>query len=677
MIEKKIKQHSNDLLYALDIGTRNVVGLVMRKTVDDTVEVIGFEMREHPDRAMYDGQIHDIEKVARTVHKVTQALEEKLSCKLKQVAIAAAGRALKTDKVKVTRAIDGTEQITKAMLDAIEMEGIQQAQMKLETIKEKQEPKYYCVGYSVMQYELDNAMILNPVGHRGDTLTMEIIATFLPHIVVDSLYTVVDQVGLEVLSMTLEPIAAIQVAIPQKFRLLNLALIDVGAGTSDIALTRNGTVFSYGMVAVAGDELTEALSTTYLLDFETAEKLKMALLHSETVCFKDIVGMEHTLPKEEVVTALRPTMERITKQIADKVLEYNEKPPSAVFCIGGGCQVPGFTEMLSEALKIPRERTVIKSTDSLENIEFLCPFDSGPEFITPVGIGYAAFKDKDQDFISVTVNDKNIRLLNARPLNVSDALILIGYPARRLLPEKGKGLKVTVDGKEKVFQGEAGIPAQILLNGSPVGLDHFIKHKDMIKVEAALKGSDAFVKLEELHELQLAVTIDRKPYKLLSEVWVNGEKTDDLSIQLKANDKITCLYVTTLEELIDKHGLQRNAAYTKDQEPLPLQALISPNDTLSILKKQAPSNMNAIKTPPVVETQVTVQEAFWVTVNGKRVEFKGNKTRYIFVDVFDYYAFDRSRPQGILKLEINGKKAAFHEPLNCGDYLEIGWVANS
>lgn len=674
MSDKKHKHQPSDLLYALDIGTRNVVGLVMRKTEDEHIQVVDFEMLEHPDRAMYDGQIHDIEKVARTVSKVTKALEERLNCKLSKVAIAAAGRALKTDKVKITKAIDSTEQITKGLLDAIEMEGIQMAQMKLEHTKEKHEPKYYCVGYSVMQYELDGAMILNPQGHRGETISMDIIATFLPHIVVDSLYTVVDQVGLEVLSMTLEPIAAIQVAIPQKFRLLNLALIDVGAGTSDIALTRNGTVFSYGMVAVAGDEMTEALANMYLLDFESAEQLKMALVNQPSVTFRDIVGMSYTLSREEVIKGLKPTMERIVRQIADKVIEFNEKSPSAVFCIGGGCQVPEFTELLSEALNIPKERTVIKSTDSLDDIEFLCDFVSGPEFITPIGIGYSAFKDKEQDFITVTLNDKSLRLLNSRPLNVSDALILIGYPARRLIPEKGKSIKVVVEGKEKVFQGESGLPAQILLNGTAVGLDHFIKHKDSIKVEPAVKGLDAQVRLGDLYEVQQTISVDRKPVSMIKAVYLNGDLEQNMHIHLKSGDKIQCQYVRTFGELMTLHHLSQDHDYTKDNEPLSPEDVIEAKDTISTLRAQVALKA---KEQIVIEPQkpvITIKEPFWVLINGNKVELKGDKTRYVFIDIFDYYAFDRTKPQGLLKLELNGKKAAFHEPLNCGDTLEIAWI---
>jgi hypothetical protein len=74
--------------------------------------------------------------------------------------------------------------------------------------------------------------------------------------VVDGLYSAVEKVGLSVSNMTLEPIAAINVAIPINFRMLNIALVDVGAGTSDLCITRDGSIAAYGMIPYAGDELT-------------------------------------------------------------------------------------------------------------------------------------------------------------------------------------------------------------------------------------------------------------------------------------------------------------------------------------------------------------------------------------------------------------------------------------
>ncbi|MCP6652252.1 hypothetical protein NL518_29580, partial [Klebsiella pneumoniae] len=81
----------------------------------------------------------------------------------------------------------------------------------------------------------DGTRIKSLIGQRGKHSAIEAIATFLPRQVIDSLQSTIQTVGLEMSTLTLEPIAAINVLIPTTMRHLNLVLIDVGAGTSDVA----------------------------------------------------------------------------------------------------------------------------------------------------------------------------------------------------------------------------------------------------------------------------------------------------------------------------------------------------------------------------------------------------------------------------------------------------------
>lgn len=75
-------------------------------------------------------------------------------------------------------------------------------------------------------------------------------------------------------SLTLEPIAAMNIAIPEQYRLLNIGLIDVGAGTSDICLTKDGSIIAYGMIPFAGEKLQKLLQKLILLILTQQIKLK-------------------------------------------------------------------------------------------------------------------------------------------------------------------------------------------------------------------------------------------------------------------------------------------------------------------------------------------------------------------------------------------------------------------
>ena len=262
--------NSKDTIFSLDIGTRSVIGTV-GIVKEKKFVVLAESYIEHQERAMIDGQIHDISLVANAVTYVKNQLEKKLNFELKDVAIAAAGRFLRTVTVKADIDIEPEKEIDKETIRSLELTSVKKAE---ERVNKQTEGKLYCVGYSVKSYYLNGFVISNLLSHKGESVSAEVIATFLPRGVVDSLYSVMDKVGLNVVSLTLEPIAAMEAAIPKNLRLLNLVLVDIGAGTSDIAISSKDTISAYGMVPLAGDEATEAIAQAFLVDFNTAERIK-------------------------------------------------------------------------------------------------------------------------------------------------------------------------------------------------------------------------------------------------------------------------------------------------------------------------------------------------------------------------------------------------------------------
>ena len=146
IIETLAGVDKDDLIFSLDIGTRTIAGIVgyMEK---DKFKVAAAEVIEHKSRAMLNGQIHDIEKVAEVAGEVKGKLEKKLGMKLEKVAIAAAGRVLKTCEIKVEREIDPGVLIDRDIIYGLEMEGIQKAQAILDKDEASVgQTKYYCVG---------------------------------------------------------------------------------------------------------------------------------------------------------------------------------------------------------------------------------------------------------------------------------------------------------------------------------------------------------------------------------------------------------------------------------------------------------------------------------------------------------------------------------------------------
>lgn len=649
--------NENEVIFSLDIGTRSVIGIV-GKYINGKFEILASEIKEHDKRNMYDGQIHDINGVVNICKAVKESLEEKLDIKLTKAAIAAAGRALKTQRIKIDRDFDISMEIDVRTIESLEMEAIQKAQEMIDKTNEN-DMKYYCVGYTISNYFLDGSFIDNLEGHRGNSVGVDVLATFLPHVVVDSLYTVMNRIGLDVMNMTLEPIAAINVAIKKNLRLLNLALIDIGAGTSDIAITKDGAITAYAMASIAGDEITEEIAKKYLLDFDTAEELKIKLTKQQTQKFTDIVGIEQELGSEQILDNIEESIVKLAREISDKILEYNQKPPSAVFLIGGGSQIPRLAGFIAEFLQMPPERVVMRSSDIIQDIEELNDDLIGPSFITPIGIAITAGLTRDKDFLEVIVNDEKIKLFNSKKMKVSDALILIGYNPRKLIPQKGEDFRYYVNGKLCIAKSGFGEPAKVYVNDKPSNLDYSLKNGDIIKVTAATQGETAKVYLYDCININKKVNVNGKDISLIKVIKVNDNITRE-NVLLRDDDNITTEEIKFVFELLDSMELDKNSCVTySNGVEVEKDGLLKENDVL-LIGEVMPKEQNN-------------NNCLYAIINGEEMKLEHNKEYLVFIDIFNYIDIDLSKPKGKLILNVNGVKADYYQRLFNGDNIEAFW----
>ena len=679
----------DDVVFAMDIGTRTVVGVVGVQE-EDYFRVLATEVCEHKIRAMLDGQIHDIDQVSSAVSEVKQKLEDRIGFTLKGVAIAAAGRVLKTCQVRVDKNFDQVTEIDADMVSSLEIEGIQQAQMILDDATAAEEKtQFYCVGYSVINYYLNGFVISKLTGHKAKNAGADVLATFLPLIVVDSLYSVMNKIGLEVRSLTLEPIAAINATIPPDLRMLNLALVDIGAGTSDIALTRGGSVIAYAMVPIAGDEITERISQQYLVDFKTSEKIKIALSSAKKdITFIDILKKKQTVTVDEVMHVIDETLQLLASTISERILEYNNKAPNAVFLVGGGSRITRLPELIAQQLGLPQERVVVRGRDVIRDIKFNDKKLYGPESITPFGIALTAQMYNGKDFLTVTVNEKKVKLFNSKKLTAADALILFGFDAQNLIGRSGKKISFSINGEERSVRGEYGKAAEISIGGKISSLDAPISYGDIITVIPAQDGKDATVRADELVTAYYTgiVMLNGNQIDISTQILINGSRVSRDTL-VNNGDKVITSQIKTLGDILKMGGY--NADYfdisvnndhscsldyaLKDMDDVVCtemstgleQADVGLSHTLSDISDE----QVFAETAPSVETS----PSFNVNVNGAPIVMDGSRTQYIFVDIFNYISFDLSKPQGTIVLQLNGRPAAFTDAIQQGDEIEIYW----
>ena len=667
---------------------------------------------------MIDGQIHNILSVAGVITEIKELLEERHG-PLKRVSVAAAGRALKTSEGSMAIDISEKSLISTEDVNRLELAAVQQAQQKLlSSDAVSRDDYYYCVGYSVLHYKLEGEVIGSLIEQAGKSASVDVIATFLPRVVVESLLSALKHAGLEMEALTLEPIAAINVLIPPSMRRLNVALVDIGAGTSDIAITDNNTVVAYGMVPVAGDEITEAFSNHYLLDFPLAESAKKRISTDNVVIMTDILGFEQEVASSEITAIIKPAVDLLAKSISCEVKRLNNaKSPKAVMLVGGGSLTPGLAKEISICLDLPENRVGIRGLDALTGITLEPSIISSPELVTPIGIAIAA-RRAPIHYMSVSVNNKLLRLFELKEMTVGDALLAANIKASQLYGRPGLGMTVTVNDNDILIPGEHGTPSAILLNGFPASTKNTITNGDMIELVPGINGLDASAIVSDLLENleTINATINGVPVKLEPSISINGIQKS-IHTLIKDRDKISASHTKTIATVIkstnpsDFFGnntfllrvnqkevtlKRRNSELYVNGIPARSQQVINEGDKI-IIQKPPLATVNevilemgtkAYDTISIIfnHQEVTIQKKrLAITLNGLTVEGSEiikqgdcldfvtlTESPIIFSDIFAFT--DYSMPENSsshYQLLRNRKPIGFNDPIYGGDILEI------
>ncbi|WJY27943.1 MULTISPECIES: cell division protein FtsA [Sporosarcina] len=704
-------------LFALDIGTRSVVGIILEQT-DSGFHVIDLEVIEHKERSMIDGQIHNIVSVASVISDMKTLLEERHG-PLKKVSVAAAGRALKTAVGTMEVDITGQALIGSEDINRLELGAVQKAQQELMSAESfTADSQYYCVGYSVLHYLLDGEPIGSLIDQSGHSASADVIATFLPRVVVESLLSALKRADLEMEALTLEPIAAINVLIPPSMRRLNVAMVDIGAGTSDIAITSRDTVTAFGMVPVAGDEITEALSTAYLLDFPEAETVKRQLAENETVTIRDILGFEQEYPSSQVTAGLSAAIERLAASIATEIRRLNNgESPQAVMLTGGGSLTPGLSSRLSTQLDLPAQRVAVRGLDALSTVTLAEKIAKSPAFVTPIGIAIAAQRAPIH-YMSVTVDDKLIRLFELKEMTVGDALLAAGIKARHLYGKPGLALRFTLNGQEITLPGSHGTPSVIEKNGKVSGTKERIENGDTIRLTLGKDGQPAAATIGDVAEMDMApltISVNGESFTLHTAVTVNGEPASMTDL-VKDHDEIIVRRPVSIRDALESaeglsatqsvqaitlngkrvHVKTKSPVFRKNGLPANLTTPVEDGDRIDIETCTPQTVLDIAEELGVRLTErmsvtfngqeVTIAKPrFSVLVNGRTEDLQttvGEEDQLTIsplagqpISFSDVFAFvDYQLPAGTAtgyRLLRNGQPIQFHDELFGGDRLEI------
>lgn len=732
-------------LLALDIGTHKVAAVLAAPVAADGHERLhllgAFVLPQFPG-AMRGGQIEDVEQVARTVARVLDRLRRQSGVSLpEQATVAAAGRSLRIANGTARSRLSAMRRLDAVTVRSLEMEAVQEAARTLEGPGSRRPGEarpaitpetYLCAGYSVGEYRLDGRPVPYPVGQRGHRLEVEVVATFLPRGVLDALLGVLERVGLAPAGLTLEPIAALEVAVPPTLRHLNLALVDVGAGTSDLALTRDGRVVAYGMVAEAGDRVTAYLARRYLLDVREAERLKRAAAQEpgplEAV---NVLGQRVALNREEVLGVVGEVARHLADHIAAECLRLNGgKAPDAMLLVGGGSLTPGLLEALAEATGLPPDRVARRDRGAVEGISGGEDVLAGPDAVTPLGIAAAAWRGRVLKPLSVRVNGQPVTAFgDGARATVAEVLMSGGYAPRDLVGRPGASLSVEVNGRLVTVPGEPGHPAPVRKNGSPVRLGDWVNAGDELEVGEPRPGADAVATVADVCELPppLAVTLQGRPVEIPPEVRVDGRPAAPTD-RVADRSRIEVRLPHTVGEVLERAGIEdrvaleaaaplrvwlngteleiRPARLWVNGQPAHPDRPVASGDRIEWAEPgEGAAGRTTVRDLLAMPARPSLVLTVPVTVNGQPVALDRTPLLAVRVNgrpadldtelsdgdrvelwlpadrppmVSDLFVQVDPRPEGgpragVFWIRVNGEPAGFTTPLSAGDRVEWGW----
>jgi len=341
---KKVTKKGN-VVVALDIGTEFVKAIIGR-AYGDRVEIVGVGRTRQQLADMQSGAIADIAGVVDNCDVALSQAERQAGLDAHNVVIGIAGELVKgtTSTVTFRRAnskdpIDEDEM--QRIIDKVQerTEANAKKQLALETGNKNVDVKL--VNSALVSIQIDGYKVTNPIGFQGGEVSIGLYTAFAPMIHIGALERTAEELDLELTAVAAEPFAVARSVIgTDASSTMSAILIDVGGGTTDIAVVNDGGVQGTKMFGIGGRSFTRTISSDFGIDYESAEGLKLKLG----------TGKLTEKNEKQVVESINKTLEVWLSGVELALSEFDmlDHLPNKVFLCGGGSSLDPLVKALNE-----------------------------------------------------------------------------------------------------------------------------------------------------------------------------------------------------------------------------------------------------------------------------------------------------------------------------------------
>jgi cell division protein FtsA len=380
----------------IDIGTEFVKALVVKREEGAGV-VIGVGKVRQSLSDMQAGAVADIQGVIDNCDKALTEAEDMCGSIPGQAVIGIAGEQVRGFSTTMTMPRSQPQaRITQAeiatALQAVQRRALKEAVRQMSHELGVAEVNVKLVHSSITSVHIDGYAVTNPIDFQGQVLEVAVFNTFAPLTHIGALQTIAQELDLELVATVAEPYALARSCATEDVFELGGIFIDIGGGTTDIAVVRRG-IEAIRMFALGGRSFTRRLANELGMTLEEAERFKLAHAEGRLPADQDAMARGAVIPTAEVLA------QGVALTLED--LAGREQLPPALYLGGGGAALPEVGELFrapdwAETLAFPRRPTVtVLGPENVQGIHDSTGLLVGSQDVTPMGLAYHAVSLED------------------------------------------------------------------------------------------------------------------------------------------------------------------------------------------------------------------------------------------------------------------------------------------
>ena len=382
-------KNSDDYLLALDIGTEYVKALIAKKA-KNTLKIVGVGKAHEAPTNMFAGAIADISGVAKTCEEALVKAEEMAGVRAKEVVVGIAGELIKgnTASIKYRRA-NADEPISDdemtEIIDRVQARAGEKARREVAIETNNPDVEVRLINSALVSLHIDGYKVSNPIGFKGKEIVVQIYTAFAPLVHISAIERVCDELQLDLVTVAVEPFAVCRACLGNNLESdFSGIVMDIGGGTTDIAIVEDGGVEGTKMFSIGGRSFTRQIAERLGISFDEAERLKL---------LSDSPKMPEELRhKFDNAVARNLDAWQAGVELAIEEFDQLETLPGQILLCGGGAGLSAVPETLATGdwyRDLPFSRRPVVSlidVDEVEGFENLTDRELDHTFVTAMGL---------------------------------------------------------------------------------------------------------------------------------------------------------------------------------------------------------------------------------------------------------------------------------------------------